>query len=74
MLERGLRAIFRLTSANNALHAPYPEVVLGPGAITERVGLFAFLKVLGKGRPPPDVETISPEALGIRRSLATMER
>jgi hypothetical protein len=36
------RLTFRLTSANNALHAGYPEVVLGPGAICERVGFFAF--------------------------------
>ena len=55
-----MRTIFRLTSANNGLHAAYPEVVLGPGAVRERVGLFAFSWVLGKGRPPPDVETISP--------------
>ena len=35
-----------------------PEVVLGPGAVRERVGLFAFSRVLGKGRPPPDVEML----------------
>jgi hypothetical protein len=42
MLGAGVRTIFRLTSANNALHALDPEVVLGPGAVTERMGLFAF--------------------------------
>jgi hypothetical protein len=35
-------ATFSLTSANKALHAAHPEVVLGPGAISERVGLFAL--------------------------------
>jgi hypothetical protein len=45
-----------LTSGNYPLHRAHPEVVLGPGAVFERVGFFAFRRILGKGRPPPDVE------------------
>jgi hypothetical protein len=29
------------------------------------VGLFAFSRILDMGRPPPDVETGSPAALGL---------
>ncbi len=75
MLGAGLRVIFRLTSANNALHALHPEVVLGPGAVTERMGFFAFSQVLGKGRPPPDVEIDSvPRLSAFAEALAKMER
>jgi hypothetical protein len=30
------------------------------------MGLFAFFRILGKGRPPPDVEMISPTALRLK--------
>jgi hypothetical protein len=56
---------FRLTSAGKALHPRHPEAVLGPGAVCERVGFFAFSRILDMGRPPPDVETGSPAALGL---------
>ncbi len=39
---------------------PYPEYVLGPGASLERMGLFVFPEIFGKGRPPPDAETTNP--------------
>jgi hypothetical protein len=58
-------ATFPLTSAADALHRHHPEAVLGPRAICERVGLFAFSRILDMGRPPPDVETGSPAALGL---------
>ena len=38
----GPELIFPLTSENYTLHPRHPEVVLGPGAVVERVGLFAF--------------------------------
>ena len=49
-----------------------PKSFLGPGAISERMGLFAFSRILDKGRPPPDVQTI-PAALNFGRGVAEME-
>ncbi len=45
-----------------------------PAPFSERVGLFAFSRILDMGRPPPDVETGSPAALGLTcRTAAEME-
>jgi hypothetical protein len=45
--------------------ARYPEAVLDPRAFCERVGFFAFSRILDMGRPPPDVETGNPAALDL---------
>ncbi len=60
--RNGGSVTFPLTSADYTLHPAHPEVVLGPGAVFERMGLFAFSGILGKGRPPPDAETQSRDA------------
>jgi hypothetical protein len=37
------------------------------------MGFFAFFRILGKGRPPPDAETDSPATPGAVGSVADME-
>jgi hypothetical protein len=38
------------------------------------MGIFAFLRILGKGRPPPDAETQPCDARALRiGSVAEME-
>jgi hypothetical protein len=49
-----------------------PKSFLAPGAISERMGLFAFSRNLDKGRPPPDVEAI-PRLSTLPRGAAEME-
>jgi len=43
-----------------------PKSFSVPAPLPSAWDFLHFLRVLGKGRPPPDVEAISPEAFGIR--------
>ena len=55
--ERGFTA--RRKSVASTMHTRLQgqsAIRQAPGAVFERVGFFAFLGILGKGRPPPDVE------------------